>query len=66
MNLSLLMVLMRQLAVGVCGVEGRLKQQITSMLEQIDVIDEYDALGEKLDAGVPIQMVCRQCHDFLL
>ncbi|KFA71991.1 hypothetical protein S40288_08082 [Stachybotrys chartarum IBT 40288] len=44
------------LAIGVCGVEERLNQQITRMLEHIDIIDGCDALAQRLDAGMSIHM----------
>ncbi|KAG9255094.1 wd-repeat protein [Emericellopsis atlantica] len=44
------------LAIGVCGVEERLNQQITRMLEHINIIDGCDALDRKSDGDVPIHM----------
>lgn len=61
----MLMIQSGQLAVGVCGIEERLNSQIKKMLEQIEIIDECDTLGQNLDAGVAIHLVLPQIQPSL-
>jgi hypothetical protein len=49
-----------QIAIAICGAEDSLKAQIISMLEHVAIIDDCDALGQKLDAENGIHKV-RRC-----
>lgn len=46
-----------QAAIAICGAEESLQAQIVSMLQHVQIIDECDILGQKLDAGNGIHKV---------